>query len=71
MLEKGELKVSFEGGSFYLNYYAVRLPINPRTYNHVLAVALAELQPKTDVTARRPASNGGRHSTISPSCRAS
>ncbi len=46
VLEKGELKVSFEGGSFYLNYYALRLPINPRTYNHILAVALEMLQPK-------------------------
>ena len=45
VLEKGELKVSIEGGSFYLNYYAVRLPINPRTYNQILSIAAAEIQP--------------------------
>ena len=44
VLEKGELKVSFEAGSFYLNYYANRLPINPRTYNQILALALEELK---------------------------
>ena len=45
VLEKGELKLSFEGGSFYLHYYDTRLPINPRTYNQVLALVLAELRP--------------------------
>ncbi len=45
VLEKGELKLSFEGGSFSLNYYATRLPINPRTYNQILSLAAAELQP--------------------------
>ena len=61
VLEKGELKVSFEGGSFYLNYYAVRLPINPRTYNHVLAVALAELQPKTESLPGVGSFGGGQY----------
>ena len=51
VLEKGELKLSFEGGSFYLNYYAVRLPINPRQYGQVLSVALAELQSTGDPAA--------------------
>ncbi len=45
VLEKGEFKLSFEGGSFFLNYYATRLPINPRTYNQILSLALSELQP--------------------------
>ncbi len=44
VLENGELKVSFEAGSFYLNYYDKRLPINPRTYNQILHVALDELK---------------------------
>ena len=44
VLEKGELTVSFEAGSFFLNYYANRLPINPRTYNQILAYALEELK---------------------------
>ena len=45
VLERGELKLSFEGGSFYLHYYDTRLPINPRTYNQILALVLAELKP--------------------------
>ncbi len=49
VLEKGELKLSFEGGSFYLNYYATRLPINPRTYNQILSLALAELKPTSEL----------------------
>lgn len=44
VLENGELKLRFEAGTFYLYYYENRLPINPRTYNHVLTVALDELK---------------------------
>ncbi len=44
VLENGELKLRFESGTFYLFYYETRLPINPRTYNLVLAVALEELK---------------------------
>ena len=44
VLERGELKVSFEGGSFYLNYFDKRLPINPRQYGQILSLVLAELQ---------------------------
>ena len=44
VLERGELRLSFEGGAFHLNYYDNRLPINPRTYNQVLALALEELK---------------------------
>ncbi len=51
VLEKGELKLSFEGGSFYLNYYAVRLPINPRQYGQILSLALTELQSHEDPSA--------------------
>ena len=44
VLEGGELKLHFEAGTFTLYYYDHRLPINPRTYNLVLAVALEELK---------------------------
>ncbi len=44
VLEKGELTVSFEGGTFYLHYYDTKLPINPRTYNQILQFALAALK---------------------------
>jgi (1->4)-alpha-D-glucan 1-alpha-D-glucosylmutase len=46
VLENGELKLSFEAGVFSLHYYQVRLPINPRTYNLILKVALAQLTPQ-------------------------
>ena len=44
VLERGELTLEFENGAFYLCYYDHRLPINPRTYNQVLALALDELK---------------------------
>ena len=44
VLENGELKLRFEAGTLYLFYYENRLPINPRTYNLVLSVALEELK---------------------------
>ena len=44
VLENGELRLQFEAGAFTLHYYDRRLPINPRTYNLVLAVALGELK---------------------------
>jgi (1->4)-alpha-D-glucan 1-alpha-D-glucosylmutase len=45
VLEKGELGLRFEAGVFSLHYYGARLPINPRTYNLILQVALDELAP--------------------------
>jgi (1->4)-alpha-D-glucan 1-alpha-D-glucosylmutase len=46
VLEKGELCLRFESGVFSLHYYDTRLPINPRTYNLILRVALEQLAPK-------------------------
>src|SRR5215467_1728290 len=43
VLERGELQVRFEGGTFYLVYGQRRLPIAPGTYRHVLEVALRSL----------------------------
>jgi (1->4)-alpha-D-glucan 1-alpha-D-glucosylmutase len=39
VLEKGELKLSFEQNAFSLNYFEARLPINPRSYGAVLKKA--------------------------------
>lgn len=36
VLEKGELKVHFEGGRFWLDYYALRLPLGPRSTRPLL-----------------------------------
>ena len=43
VLERGELKVCFEEGTFYLLYGDRRLPIAPGTYRYVLAIALENL----------------------------
>ena len=44
VLENGELQLRFEAGTFSLYYYETRFPINPRTYNRILSVALEELK---------------------------
>jgi (1->4)-alpha-D-glucan 1-alpha-D-glucosylmutase len=43
VLERGELKVRFEEGTFYLLYGERKLPIAPGTYRHILEVALENL----------------------------
>jgi (1->4)-alpha-D-glucan 1-alpha-D-glucosylmutase len=43
VLERGELQVRFEEGTFYLLYGERRLPIAPGTYRHILEVALKNL----------------------------
>jgi (1->4)-alpha-D-glucan 1-alpha-D-glucosylmutase len=44
VLEAGELKLRYDGGAFYLDYYDAVLPVNPRTYPHVLLPMLPELE---------------------------
>jgi (1->4)-alpha-D-glucan 1-alpha-D-glucosylmutase len=43
VLERGELKVVFEEGAFFLAYKNQKLPIAPRTYRIVLEMALENL----------------------------
>ena len=43
VLERGELQVQFEEGTFYLLYGERRLPIAPGTYRYVLEVTLQNL----------------------------
>src|SRR6201987_1211250 len=43
VLERGEFKVRFEEGAFYLEFRNQRLPIAPGTYRHVLELALENL----------------------------
>ena len=45
VLERGELQVRFEAGAFYLRYYDHEFPIAPRTYRHILQLALEKLAP--------------------------
>ena len=48
VLERGELQVRFEEGTFYLRYGDRRLPIAPGTYRHVLEIALQNLAEHKD-----------------------
>ncbi|HVF71210.1 MAG TPA: malto-oligosyltrehalose synthase [Chthoniobacterales bacterium] len=48
VLERGELRVRFEAGAFYLRYYEHEFPIAPGTYRHILEVALEKLAPFKD-----------------------
>ena len=43
VLERGELQVRFEEGTFYLLYGQRRLPIAPGTYRYILDIALKNL----------------------------
>src|SRR5437773_152554 len=48
VLERGELQVRFEEGTFYLLYGERRLPIAPGTYRYILDVALKNLAEYSD-----------------------
>ncbi len=48
VLERGELRVHFEGGAFFLCYYEHELPIAPGTYRHILNLAQEKLAPFKD-----------------------
>ncbi|MEO6970945.1 MAG: malto-oligosyltrehalose synthase, partial [Chthoniobacterales bacterium] len=43
VLERGELKVHYEAGRFFLRYFEHEFPLAPGTYRHVLEIALAQL----------------------------
>ncbi|MGI8890457.1 MAG: malto-oligosyltrehalose synthase [Chthoniobacterales bacterium] len=43
VLERGELRVHFDGGRFFLRYFDHEFPIAPGTYRHVLEIALEQL----------------------------
>ena len=48
VLERGELKVRFEAGAFFICYYEHELPIAPGTYRYLLELALENLAPYKD-----------------------
>jgi len=48
VLERGELQVHFQEGTFYLRYGDRRLPIAPGTYRYVLDIALQNLAEHKD-----------------------
>ena len=44
VLERGELVLQFKDGAFFLGYFDKLLPINPRSYNQVLRLAIEGLK---------------------------
>jgi (1->4)-alpha-D-glucan 1-alpha-D-glucosylmutase len=48
VLERGELKVHYDAGAFYLCYYEHEFPIAPGTYRFILDHALEILEPDKD-----------------------
>jgi (1->4)-alpha-D-glucan 1-alpha-D-glucosylmutase len=40
VLERGEFRLEFAGGAFFVRYFETRLPLAPRSYSHVLRPAL-------------------------------
>ncbi|MDO9080284.1 MAG: alpha-amylase family glycosyl hydrolase, partial [Desulfuromonadales bacterium] len=44
VLEKGELQLAFEEGSFFVYYYDNKLPIIPKAYSHILTLNLETLE---------------------------
>ncbi len=44
VLERGELQVGYDDGSFHLQYFEHRLPINPRPATLILRIGLDELR---------------------------
>ncbi len=43
VLERGELKVHYDSGRFFLRYFDHEFPIAPGTYRHLLEIALGQL----------------------------
>ena len=44
VLENGDLRLSFEEGSFFVNYYDNKLPIIPKTYSNILTLRIENLE---------------------------
>jgi (1->4)-alpha-D-glucan 1-alpha-D-glucosylmutase len=48
-LESGELRLTFESGSFFINYFDFKLPVNPRTYAQLLEYHADRLPQKANL----------------------
>ena len=44
VLESGELRLTFEEGSFFVHYHDHRLPIVPKSYNNILMLRIEDLE---------------------------
>jgi (1->4)-alpha-D-glucan 1-alpha-D-glucosylmutase len=44
VLESQELRLTFEEGAFFINYYDYKLPLRPRTYTYILKYLIDDLK---------------------------
>ena len=44
ILERGEFRLNYENGAFFLYYFSHKLPLNPRSYQKILKLALNRLE---------------------------
>lgn len=44
VLESQELRLTFEEGAFFINYYNYKLPLRPRTYTYILKYLIDDLK---------------------------
>lgn len=51
VLENGELRLSFEEGSFFILYYDHKLPIVPKSYNTILTLRIEALEVELSAAA--------------------
>ncbi len=51
VLENGELRLTFEEGSFFVHYHDHRLPIVPRTYSNILMLNISGLEQELSAEA--------------------
>lgn len=48
VLERGELRLSLEEGTFFVNYYDTKVPVRPKTYSTILNHRIEELKEMLD-----------------------
>lgn len=51
VLENGELRLSFEDGTFFVYYYDHKLPVIPKTYTHILTLGIDNLERELSAAA--------------------
>src|SRR5262245_63573192 len=68
VLESGELRLAFEGGAFFIEYYESRFPVSPRSYSRILEAAIerltersAEAEPNDPLVELQSIATAARH----------
>ena len=56
VLENGDLRLSFEEGSFFVYYHDHKLPVIPKTYSNILTLGIEDLE--RELSNTEPAASG-------------